>query len=108
MPNSLQNFKAEFFKALAHPIRIKILEAVRESEKSVSELQVILNLDQSSVSQQLSVLRTKNLLSSRKSGTTVYYSARDPLIYDLLDVARNIFNNHLIDTKDLLTQLETP
>jgi ArsR family transcriptional regulator len=106
MPNQLQNFKAEFFKALAHPLRIKILETLRDSEKSVTELQNLLATDQSSVSQQLGVLRAKNLISARKNGTSVYYSTRDPLIYDLLDVARQIFNNHLIDTKDLLSQLE--
>ncbi len=106
MPNTLQDFKAEFFKALAHPIRIKILEVLRESEKSVSELQLLLGLDQSGVSQQLSVLRAKNIIVTRKNGTSVYYSVRDPLIFDLLDIARAIFNNNLIDTKDLLQQLE--
>ena len=106
MSNTLQVFKAEFFKALAHPVRIKILESLREGEKSVSELQTMLSLDQSAVSQQLSILRAKNLITTRKSGTSVYYSVHDLLLFELLDVARAIFNNHLIDTKDLLGQLE--
>ena len=107
MQSSLQNFKAEFFKALAHPVRIKILEALRDSEKSVTELQNILGIDQSGVSQQLGVLRTKGLIIARKNGTSAYYSVHDSLLFDLLDVTRAIFNNHLIDTKDLLRQLET-
>jgi ArsR family transcriptional regulator len=107
MPNTLQTFKAEFFKALAHPLRIKILEALRESEKSVTELQNILECDQSGVSQQLAILRAKSLITARKNGTSVFYKVHDPLLFDLLDVARAIFNNQLIDTKDLLSQLET-
>lgn len=106
MPDSLQNFKAEFFKALAHPVRIKIIEAVRSGEKSVSELQTILNLDQSAVSQQLGILRAKGLIIARKTGTSVFYSVKDPLLFDLLDVARAIFNHQLIDTRELLNQLE--
>ena len=110
MPGQLQFFKAEFFKALAHPVRIRILEVLRDSEKSVTEIQGLLSLDQSTISQQLSILRAKNLLQTRKVGTSVIYSVRDPMIYDLLDVARTIFNNHLIDTQELLSQLdkETP
>lgn len=107
MPDALQNFKAEFFKALAHPVRIKILENLRDTEKSVTELQALLGIDQSGVSQQLSVLRAKGLIIARKNGTSVYYSVKDPLLFQLLDVARAIFNNQLIDTKTMLSQLES-
>ena len=101
----MQRFKAEFFKALAHPARLVMLEQLREGEKSVQELQQVLGLDQSSVSQQLSVLRNKNIVESRKEGTTVYYQVRDPMIYQLLDIALAIFNNHLIDTQAMLQRL---
>jgi len=53
----------------------------------------------------LAVLRNRNILAARKEGQNVYYSVRDPQLFDLLDVARKIFNNHLIDVKDLLSQL---
>lgn len=106
MPDSLRRFKADFFKALAHPLRIQILETLRSGEMSVSELQTVLAVESSSVSQQLAVLRNKNVVESRKVGTSVYYSVRDPAIFDLLDVARTIFNNHLIDTRSLLEQLQ--
>jgi DNA-binding transcriptional ArsR family regulator len=105
MPGTIHNFRAEFFKALGHPVRIKILEALRDGEKSVTQLQAHLGLDQSSVSQQLGVLRAKSLISARKEGTTVFYSVLDPLLFDLLDVANAIFNNHLVDTQQLLSQL---
>jgi hypothetical protein len=72
MQDSLRNFKAEFFKALSHPIRIKIFELLRAGELSVTDLQDRLGIESSSVSQHLSVLLHKNIVESRKAGTTVY------------------------------------
>jgi DNA-binding transcriptional ArsR family regulator len=95
-------FKAEFFKTLAHPTRVAILDNLREGEKKVSELQELLDADQSTVSQQLARLRRSNIIVGRKEGTTVYYSVRDPMIFDLLNVARQIFNNHLVSTQIML------
>lgn len=106
MQETLRRFKAEFFKALAHPARIKILELLRAGELSVTELQEQLEIEASSVSQQLAVLRNKNIVETRKVGTSVYYNVRDPAIFELLDVARKIFNSHLIDTRAMLEQLE--
>ena len=105
MNQPLHQFKAEFFKALAHPARLVILEHLRSGERSVNELQTALGIEQSSVSQQLAVLRGKNILESRKQGTLVYYRVRDPMVFQLLDVAREIFNNHLIDTQAMLQLL---
>jgi ArsR family transcriptional regulator len=102
----LQLFKAGFFRALAHPVRIRILELLVEEERSVQELQEALGLEQPVVSQQLSVLRANNVVSGRKQGVSVRYAVRDPLIGTLLDTARQIFNNHLIGTRDLLRQLK--
>ncbi len=104
--NGLQAFKAEFFKALAHPARIRILETLRARERSVHELQAALELDQSTVSQQLAVPRTKNIVRARKEGTTVRYAVVDPQVGDLLDVARRIFNNQLVGTQTLLRELK--
>ena len=101
----LQSFKAEFFKALAHPHRIRILELLRAGERSVQELQARLDLDQSTVSQQLAVLRAKHVVVARKEGTTVRYAVRDPLVGDLLDVARRIFNNQLAGSQTMLREL---
>jgi DNA-binding transcriptional ArsR family regulator len=102
----LQRFKAEFFRALAHPIRIAILEVLLRGEHSVQELQEILKLDQPIVSQQLAILRSKNIVAGRKEGTSVHYLVRDPLIGDLLGLARRIFNNHLVGTQGLLRELQ--
>jgi ArsR family transcriptional regulator len=102
----LQVFKAGFFRALAHPVRIRILELLVKGDRSVQELQEALDLEQPVVSQQLAVLRSNNIVSGRKEGVSVRYAVRDPLIGMLLDTARQIFNNHLVGTRDLLRQLK--
>jgi ArsR family transcriptional regulator len=102
----LRRFKSEFFHALAHPIRIEILEALLQDERSVQELQEILGVDQPVVSQHLAILRARNIVAGRKEGTSVRYLVRDRLIGKLLGVAREIFNNHLADTQGLLRELK--
>jgi DNA-binding transcriptional ArsR family regulator len=104
-PGALQVFKAEFFKALAHPVRIRILEILVAGTRNVQDLQEVLDLDQPIVSQQLAVLRAKNIVTTTKVGTTVRYALVDPLVRDLLDVARRIFNNQLIGSQSMLREL---
>jgi ArsR family transcriptional regulator len=106
VPANLQAFKAEFFRALAHPLRIRILELLATREHSVHELQQALGVDQPVVSQQLAVLRGKTIVTSRKVGTTVRYALSDPRITELLRVAREIFNHQLVGTRSLLRQLQ--
>ncbi|MPN16058.1 putative HTH-type transcriptional regulator [bioreactor metagenome] len=98
----LQQFKADFFKALAHPLRIRILELLSEGDKNVNELQTLIGSEGSAVSQQLAILRNKNIVHGTKDGNKVTYSLRDPMLVELLTVARQIFNNHLIDTISML------
>ena len=102
----LQTFKAQFFKALAHPTRIRILEILVRGGRTVQELQETLMLDQPSVSQQLAVLRNQSIVATQKEGVSVRYTLRDPLVGELLDVARRIFNNHLVNTRGLLRELQ--
>ena len=101
----LQAFKARFFRALAHPTRIRLLEILVRGGRTVQELQDALTLDQPIVSQQLAVLRNQGIVSARKEGLAVRYTVRDPLVGELLDVARRIFNNQLAGTRGLLREL---
>ena len=101
----LSAFTAEFFKALAHPLRIRILDALRHGEIGVNDLSEELGVEQSTISQQLAVLRKSNIVEGRKEAQNVFYSVRDPAIFRLLDEAKRVFNNHLIDIRDLLSQL---
>src|ERR1051325_11088318 len=102
----LQTFKARFFRALAHPIRIRILEILVRGGRTVQELQEALTLDQPIVSQQLAVLRNQSIVSAQKEGLSVRYTLRDPLVGELLDLARRIFNNHFANTRGLLRELQ--
>jgi DNA-binding transcriptional ArsR family regulator len=101
----LVEFKAEFFKALANPIRIKILDELRSEELTVSEIRDRLSVELPNVSQQLAVLKGKNLVIARKQGNNIYYSCIDPTVFKLLDVAKQIFNNHLVDIQETLSNL---
>lgn len=102
----VQQFKADFFKALAHPLRIKILEILSEGEKSVNEIQRRVGSEGSAVSQQLMILRNKNIVSGTKDGNRVIYSLKNPMIRDLLQVARQIFNDHLVNTISMFDKFE--
>jgi DNA-binding transcriptional ArsR family regulator len=98
--------KAEFFKTLGHPARIRILELLHDGERSVSELIPEVGLEASHLSQQLGVLRRANILHARKEGSTVRYSVADPRIFDLLEIAKAILASSLAESRQLLAELE--
>jgi DNA-binding transcriptional ArsR family regulator len=98
--------KAEFFKVLGHPARIRVLELLREGERSVGQLLPEVGLEPSHLSQQLGVLRRANLVQARKEGSTVNYSVSDKRIFDLLEVAKTILTSSLLETRELLAELE--
>jgi ArsR family transcriptional regulator len=97
--------KAEFFRILGHPVRIRTLELLRDGERTVGDLQNALGLDSSGTSQHLGVLRRHGVLESRRDGTNVYYRVRDPRTFQLLEVARQILTSHLAESQGLLGQL---
>jgi DNA-binding transcriptional ArsR family regulator len=108
MTETLQGFKADLFKALAHPARIRVLELLRDGEKSVTALQLALGIEGSTVSQQLAILRMKNLVDTRKSGNNIYYRLRDPQVNNLLAVARRMFDAHLVQLQSMSSEDPTP
>lgn len=97
--------KAELFKALGHPARVRILEVLAEGERSVGEIQPLVGLESSHLSQQLAVLRRARLVTSRKEGSSVIYAVRDDLVVELLAVARKLLISSLSETTDLLADL---
>jgi len=84
----LYQAKAEFFKTLGHPARIRVLELLSERERSVGEMLPEVGVEATSLSQQLAVLRRAGLVTFRKEGSTVYYSLTSPQVAELLAVAR--------------------
>jgi DNA-binding transcriptional ArsR family regulator len=103
--DSLRRFKAELFQALAHPTRIAIVEVLRDGELPAGKLIEKLGLEQANVSQHLAILRTKQIVVNRKAGNQVFYSLRNPVLTDVLDLLRGYFYSHLSENLALLEQL---
>jgi DNA-binding transcriptional ArsR family regulator len=104
-PQSIHRVKAEFFRLLGHPVRVRVLELLRQGERSVGELQVALDMESSGTSQHLSAMRRAGLLVARRQGTSVYYRVRDPRIFQMLEIARQILTSQLEETRALLDDL---
>ena len=101
----ISEIKADLFKALAHPARIRILEVLSDGERSVGELQPLVGIELSHLSQQLAVLRRARLVASRKEGASVIYAVKDELMIELLQVAKRLLINSLSETTGLLADL---
>ncbi len=97
--------KAQLFRVLGHPVRIRILELLLDGERTVGELQAELELDSSGTSQHLAALRQQGVLQSRRAGTSVYYGIRDPRVSQLLAIAKQILTSAITDSHTLLVGL---
>lgn len=105
VPNSLPQVKAELFKTLGHPARIRILELLTERDRTVGELLPEIGLEASNLSQQLGVLRRAGVVTATKEGNTVVYSIASPVIAELLAVARKALTGLLIEQVAILDDL---
>lgn len=106
MPDSLRQFKAEIFHALAHPTRIAILDLLREGEMTVGAFAEQLRLEQANLSQHLAILRAKQMVTTRKAGNQVFYTVRDPLIWKMLDLMRRYFQKQVGESMAMLEEIE--
>jgi DNA-binding transcriptional ArsR family regulator len=97
--------KAEFFRTLGHPVRVRLLQLLREGERTVGDLQAALELDSSGTSQQLAALRKQGLVESRREGTSVYYRVKDRRTLELLELAKRIIATNLEEGQALLDGL---
>jgi len=99
--------KANLFRVLGHPARVRILELLRdEGERSVGALQAELGLDSGGTSQHLAALRRIGLVESRREGTSVFYRAADERVFDLLDAGRALVARQLTEQQSILRDLE--
>ncbi len=105
MSRPLNEVKADLFKALGHPARVRALEVLVEGERTVGDLQPLVGIEPSHLSQQLGILRRAGLVSTRKEGSSVFYMLRDPLVADLLAVAKAFLLASLTETRDLIDGL---
>jgi DNA-binding transcriptional ArsR family regulator len=102
----IHEYKAQFFQALAHPLRIHILELLRDGPQSVSELQARIGSEAGNISQQLAVLRNQHIVHGRKHGTSVFYEVVDPLLFEVLDASRKMFLHQVQDMQTVITASE--
>ena len=108
MNDPLRRFKADIFQALTHPTRIAILENLSRDELSAGALIERLGMEQANVSQHLAILRSKGLVLNRKSGNQVFYSMRDPIIVEVLELMKAYFHAHLKEAMGMLNEMEKP
>jgi len=100
----LHQLKAEFFKTLGHPVRIRVLELLSVREHAVSELLKEIEIEPANLSQQLAVLRRAGLVTARREGTSMYYALTSPQVSELLAVARSILTGVLSGQLELLDE----
>lgn len=105
MPTPLHELKAEFFKTLGHPLRVRVLEILSVRESSVAEILADVGVEPSNLSQQLAVLRRSGLVTARREASTVYYTITSPQVAELLAVARGILTSVLTGQEGLLVNL---
>jgi DNA-binding transcriptional ArsR family regulator len=105
MSTPLHQLKAEFFKTLGHPARIRVLELLSDREYTVAEMLPEVGIEPANLSQQLTVLRKANVVTSRREGSTVRYSLTSPHVAELLAVARLILTGVLSGQAELLDDL---
>ncbi len=108
MARPLYQMKAEFFKTLGHPVRIRVLELLGQREHAVSEMLPEVGVEAANLSQQLAVLRRAGLVTTRKEGSAVFYSLTSPRVAELLAVARAILTEVLSEQVVLIEDLKAP
>ncbi len=100
---TLQDFKADLFRTMASPARIRILEALREAGSlTVGEIQQRAAIEAANASQHLAIMRARGIVEARREGTSVWYSVPEPAIFELLDTARAILGKRLAAQAGLL------
>jgi ArsR family transcriptional regulator len=105
MSTPLYQLKAEFFKTLGHPARIRVLELLSEREHAVAEMLPEVGVEAANLSQHLAVLRRSGLVVTRREGSTVIYALTSPEVAELLRVARHILTRVLAGQAELLEDL---
>ncbi len=108
MSDRVYKLHADVCRVLGSVSRIKIIEALREGERSVGELSDTLGLRQANVSQHLAVMRGKGVLKTRKVGTSIYYSVSNPKIVQACDLMRQVLLEQLKENEKLVSLISYP
>jgi ArsR family transcriptional regulator len=103
----LYQAKAEFFRMLGHPARIRVLELLANGPRSVQDMLAVIEIEPSSLSQQLGVLRRSGIVTATRTGSTVVYALACGDIAELMGAARRILTELLAGQNELLVELRT-
>jgi DNA-binding transcriptional ArsR family regulator len=107
MQSLLRSYKASVFQALGHPTRIAIVEMLRQDELSAGVIQERLGIEQANVSQHLAILRSRQIVANRKEGNQVFYSLKNPVLVEVLDIMRRYFQSNLKDAVQMLGEIKS-
>jgi len=105
VPVPLYQAKAEFFRMLGHPVRIRVLELLQDGPKAVRDLLAEIEVEASNLSAQLAVLRRSGIVTATRDGSTVVYALAGADVADLMKAARRILTELLVGQNELLAQL---
>ncbi len=103
----LYQAKAELFRTLGHPVRIRVLELLQDGPKRVADLLAEFDIEPSSLSQQLAVLRRAGIVVSSREGTGVVYELAATDVADLMRAARRLITDVLAGQGELLAELRS-
>ena len=106
MQSPLRVYKASVFQALAHPTRIAIVEILRDGQLSAGALQERLGIEQANLSQHLAILRNRQIVLNRKEGNQVFYSLRNPVLVEVLEIMRRYCQANLAEAIQMLGEME--
>ena len=103
----LHEIKADLFKALGHPLRVRVLELLAGGERPVADLLAETGLEASHLSQHLAVLRRTGLVVARREGNAVHYQLAHPSVLELMTAARTFLLDALSGTRAALDDLQS-
>ena len=106
MQKALLSFNASILQALAHPSRIAIIEVLKDGELPAGAIQERIGVEQANLSQHLAVLRSRQIIVNLKEGNQVFYSLRDPMLLEVLDILRRYFQANLSQAIAMLEEVE--
>lgn len=106
MPRPVYELKADLFRTLGHPVRIRVLEVLREGEATVGDIAEEVGVGGSTLSQHLATLRRADIVTSRREGSQLHYAVVDPRVFQLLETGRQMLTTSLEGSQEVLADLE--
>lgn len=105
MEEKILKLEAEIFRALAHPVRLKIVEYLKDREKCVCEIFPYLKMEQSHVSKHLAILRKAGIVDIRREGKNIFYKLKNQQVIELFNCVKNVLRKEIKEKQKLLEKI---